>query len=714
MESTVIGTVSESKPDNEQKDSSTELPRAFTDMEISAAHGPAAEKLIGCEDDTELTPYEGMEFESEDAARDFYSTYARNAGFRIRISRYTRSRRDNSIISRRIVCSKEGFHETRACEGLHADQKQQERAGTRVGCKAMIMIKKYAPGKWVVTKFVKDHNHGPVPPRKLDARSAQGDCDSMGKSQSIEADRIEESSPFEGMEFESEEAAKLFYISYARLNGFRARISRYCRSRRDNSIISRQIVCSKEGFREVRAKKEMIDEGKMKRPRMITRVGCKAMIVVKKMNSGKWMVSKFEKEHNHSLLSSKAVPSTSNITSGEVAAQSTDPNEVKVEGYSEGIQCSSTDSLTVLYNHLCQEAIKFAKEGSVTEEIYHVAMSALKEAAEKVAEVKKSHPTMPPRGFSIGESKHEVLQMKTMSSSQCSDQVKQKITPPQTKLFQEPTSNVVLIPTDLLTDSNLSNCVDNVPLSRDFPVNGGQVRHGYEGSYLHAENNKEDSSQKSQNTSSNQATRGKDESFHEPSEETTVAIPAIPLMLHMPVMRNAPGTSADGPYKLLTAPIEAVPISYRPAEPIRQPHKSFCNLGPLPGVLSEPNKRGKGPNPMVHATALACGARVVPLEEAASLIKAIESKIRSGGATIAKLHSSNLAPLVPEAVSMSSSSEDDDEDDHSEPLMLNVERNCHDQSSEEMKLQGEPSELETEAENCSAQPENENLDPADC
>lgn len=63
---------------------------------------------------------------------------------------------------------------------------------------------------------------------------------------------------------------------------------------------------------------------------------------------------------------------------------------------------------------------------------------------------------------------------------------------------------------------------------------------------------------------------------------------------------------------------------------------------------------------------------------------------------------------------MSSSSEDDDEDDHSEPLMLNVERNCHDQSSEEMKLQGEPSELETEAENCSAQPENENLDPADC
>ena len=111
-------------------------------MEISSNEPSEVENIIGHEDDTELTPREGMEFESEDAAREFYSLYARHAGFRIRISRYTRSRRDNSIISRRIVCSKEGFHETRNCEGLHPDQKQQERTGTRVGCKAMIMIKK--------------------------------------------------------------------------------------------------------------------------------------------------------------------------------------------------------------------------------------------------------------------------------------------------------------------------------------------------------------------------------------------------------------------------------------------------------------------------------------------------------------------------------------------------------------------------------------------
>ncbi|XP_048571697.1 uncharacterized protein LOC125552248 isoform X2 [Triticum urartu] len=682
-------------------------------MEISSHEPSEAEILIGHEDDTELTPCEGMQFESEDAARDFYSLYARHAGFRIRISRYTRSRRDNSIISRRIVCSKEGFHETRNCEGLHPDQKQQERTGTRVGCKAMIMIKKIDPGKWVVTKFVKTHNHGSVPPRKLDIRSAHQDLNPVEKPHSTEEDSVEE--PAEGMEFDSEEAAKLFYINYARLNGFRARISRYCRSRRDNSIISRQIVCSKEGFREVRAKKEITDEGKTKRPRMITRVGCKAMIVVKKMNSGKWMVSKFEKEHNHSLLSSKQAPSTSNITSGEnaeFAAKSSDPDEVKVEEYSAGIQCNSTDSLTVLYNQLCQEAIKFAKEGSVTEEIYHVAMSALKEAAEKVAQVKSCHPIMPHRGVSGSESKHKVVQMKTMSASQCSDVAKQKTTPSQLTMFQESVSKLMFIPTNLLTDSGLANSDSNHPSLCAFTSSGRQCGHGSECSYLHAENRKEDCPEKYQNSTSSRATQGNHSTYHGHSEETTVAIPAIPLTLHMPLPRNSPGASADGQYKLLAAPIEAVPISYRPAEPIRQPKRSFCNLGPLPGLVSELTRREKGPHPLVHATALAYGARVVPVEEAASLIKAIESKIRSGGAKIARLPSSRLTRLVPEAISMSSSSEDGEENDHSEPPAVNVEGYCHDdQISEEMKLQGEASELETDSENCSG---HENHDTADC
>jgi hypothetical protein len=452
MEGAVVRTASDLKPAISQRTLIADVPRA---IETSVMHDHEREKLIGLEDDTGFTPYEGMEFESEDAARDFYSTYARSAGFQIRISRYTRSRRDNSIISRRIVCSKEGFHE-RPCDGLHSDQKQ-ERTSTRVGCKAMIMIKKFGPDKWIVTKFVKKHNHGPLPPRKLDTTPSHQYVNPMEKIHSMEADLAKE--PFEGMEFESEEAAKLFYVNYARLNGFRARISRYCRSRRDNSIISRQIVCSKEGFREVRTKKVMADESKTKRPRMITRVGCKAMIVVKKMNSGKWMVSKFEKEHNHSLLCSKAAPIASNITVGEVdhfTARITDPSEVKIEGYNVGTHLNSTDSFTVHYNNLCQEAIKFAKEGSVTEEVYHVAVSALKEAADKVAEIKRSHPTLPRRGC-IRERNQEVLQMKPAIAFQSANDVELKKPAPGPKIFQEPSSNVVLKPNNFLTDSRQSH-----------------------------------------------------------------------------------------------------------------------------------------------------------------------------------------------------------------------------------------------------------------
>ncbi|CAO2814805.1 unnamed protein product [Amaranthus hypochondriacus] len=106
--------------------------------------------------------------------------------------------------------------------------------------------------------------------------------------------------PFEGMEFESEEAAKAFYNSYARRIGFSTRVSSSRRSRKDGAIIQRSFVCAKEGFRNQNEKRTKNRE--IKRPRMVTRVGCKAMLSVKIQNSGKWVVSGFFKEHNHELV----------------------------------------------------------------------------------------------------------------------------------------------------------------------------------------------------------------------------------------------------------------------------------------------------------------------------------------------------------------------------------------------------------------------------
>ncbi|CAJ2633481.1 protein FAR1-RELATED SEQUENCE 5-like [Trifolium pratense] len=107
--------------------------------------------------------------------------------------------------------------------------------------------------------------------------------------------------PSEGMEFESEEAAKAFYNSYARRVGFSTRVSSSRRSRRDGAIIQRQFVCAKEGFRNLNEKRTKDRE--IKRPRTVTRVGCKASLSVKMHDSsGKWIVSGFVREHNHELV----------------------------------------------------------------------------------------------------------------------------------------------------------------------------------------------------------------------------------------------------------------------------------------------------------------------------------------------------------------------------------------------------------------------------
>ncbi|XP_028064186.1 protein FAR1-RELATED SEQUENCE 5-like isoform X2 [Camellia sinensis] len=107
--------------------------------------------------------------------------------------------------------------------------------------------------------------------------------------------------PYEGMEFESEEAAKAFYNSYGRRVGFSTRVSSSRRSRKDGAIIQRSFVCAKEGFRNLNEKRTKDRE--IKRPRTITRVGCKASLSVKiQDSSGKWVVSGFVKEHNHELV----------------------------------------------------------------------------------------------------------------------------------------------------------------------------------------------------------------------------------------------------------------------------------------------------------------------------------------------------------------------------------------------------------------------------
>ncbi|CDP17140.1 unnamed protein product [Coffea canephora] len=105
-------------------------------------------------------PYVGQEFESEAAAHAFYNSYATRVGFIIRVSKLSRSRRDGSAIGRALVCNKEGFRMPDKREKI-----VRQRAETRVGCRAMILVRKISSGRWVVTKFVKEHTH-PLNPGK--------------------------------------------------------------------------------------------------------------------------------------------------------------------------------------------------------------------------------------------------------------------------------------------------------------------------------------------------------------------------------------------------------------------------------------------------------------------------------------------------------------------------------------------------------------------
>lgn len=109
-----------------------------------------------CEVDTNQEPYEGLLFESEEAARAFYEEYARRVGFLTRIISSHKSERDGSIISRRLACNKEGFNLNSQKTGRVRIRKRESK---REGCMAMILVKREKLGKWVVTKFVREHNH---------------------------------------------------------------------------------------------------------------------------------------------------------------------------------------------------------------------------------------------------------------------------------------------------------------------------------------------------------------------------------------------------------------------------------------------------------------------------------------------------------------------------------------------------------------------------
>ncbi|XP_058100830.1 protein FAR1-RELATED SEQUENCE 5-like isoform X2 [Magnolia sinica] len=107
-----------------------------------------------------LVPYVGMEFASDGQAFELYNAYAKYVGFSVRRYSTRKSRRDGTILSRQFVCYRHGFREQRYVN--RADRKRKVKAITRTGCEATLLVNKRNNGKWVVRKFVEEHNHNMV------------------------------------------------------------------------------------------------------------------------------------------------------------------------------------------------------------------------------------------------------------------------------------------------------------------------------------------------------------------------------------------------------------------------------------------------------------------------------------------------------------------------------------------------------------------------
>lgn len=285
--------------------------------------------------DFSCEPYIGLEFFTADDALKFYTSYANRMGFKVRIGQLYRSRTDGSVSSRRFVCSKEGYQ-----------------LSSRTGCPAFIRVQINGSGKWVIDHFQKDHNHNletesencnptlqqkgaaainsptEVPRRTRKKLLEEANDEPTCPFGNINFKRLRKEElegqpgiePYIGQEFSLPNEAYQFYHAYAAYLGFGVRIGQLFRSKNDGLITSRRFVCSKEGFQHP------------------SRVGCKAYLRIKRQPSGKWVVDRLRKDHNHDLDSenqgrAKSLPS-SNVLTEEVNTGLVNGDIFRVDNYS--------------------------------------------------------------------------------------------------------------------------------------------------------------------------------------------------------------------------------------------------------------------------------------------------------------------------------------------------------------------------------------------
>ncbi|KAK7287266.1 hypothetical protein RIF29_00452 [Crotalaria pallida] len=111
-----------------------------------------------------------------------------------------------------------------------------------------------------------------------------------------------------------------FYNTYGLVSGFSIRKSKIGKNVAGD-VIRQNFVCSSQGYRQV----GMI-ENRRREPKSITRYGCEAGMRIRlNQDNGRWVVSYFNDDHNHSLMGAKYTGSRSLCNLAARNAKDTNP-----------------------------------------------------------------------------------------------------------------------------------------------------------------------------------------------------------------------------------------------------------------------------------------------------------------------------------------------------------------------------------------------------
>ncbi|KAL8131986.1 protein FAR-RED ELONGATED HYPOCOTYL 3 [Apium graveolens] len=163
--------------DKEDKLHSAGLSGTLVLMEDDVNINSQAVDVFDGNEDTNLEPLAGMEFGSHGEAYSFYQEYARSMGFNTAIQNSRRSKTSREFIDAKFACSRYGtkreydksYNKPRSRQGNKQDPENSSsrRLCSKTDCKASMHVKRRSDGKWIIHRFVKEHNHELLPAQAI-------------------------------------------------------------------------------------------------------------------------------------------------------------------------------------------------------------------------------------------------------------------------------------------------------------------------------------------------------------------------------------------------------------------------------------------------------------------------------------------------------------------------------------------------------------------